>query len=447
MQKASLLTLILLSLSLLTQAINLQIARATTIIYIRANGNVDPSTAPIQRNGNIYTFIDNIQGLIIVEKDNIVIDGAFHTIQGTGSETGIDLSGRKNVTIQNLEVKNFDIGVYLSSSSQITIQRSTISQNTHGIWVSRSSSNNILQNSIIENVLEGLYIYFSSNNNIFGNNITKNTFDGIYLYSSSNNTIHVNIIMYNGYGISAYFTTNNKIFHNNFIENEYHVDPNTPLDIWDNGYPSGGNYWSDYTGTDNNSDGIGDTPYYIDDNNQDCYPLITTHDIEIQNLKTSKTIVCQGYTLSVNATTINYGTNSENFHITLYANTTIITTQTVTLRSISSTTITFTWNTASFAKGNYTIRAYALPVQGETHVADNTFVNGWVIVSMVGDITGTNGWPDGKVDIKDVAKVSRIFGTTQGMVGWDPNCDINGDAKVDIKDVATVSRQFGKIDP
>jgi len=446
MQKASQTALILL-LSLMTYTFNIQSTHASMVIYIRANGNVDPPTAPIQRSSNFYTFTDNIQGLIIVERDNIVIDGAFHTLQGTGSETGIDLSGRKNVTIQNLEIKNFDVGLYLSSSSQITIQGSTISQNNHGIWISRSSGNNILQNNITENVLEGLYIYLSSGNNIFGNNITKNTFDGIYLYNSSNNTIHVNIIMYNGYGISPYFSTNNKIFHNNFIENEYNVDPNTPLDIWDNGYPSGGNYWSDYTGTDNNGDGIGDTPYYIDDNNQDRYPLITTHDIEIQNLKTSKTIVCQGYTLSITATTINYGINSENFHITLYGNTTIITTKTVTLKSISSTLITFTWNTTGFAKGNYTILGYTTPVQGETHTADNTFVNGWVIVSMVGDITGPNGWPDRRVDIKDVAKVSKIYGTLSGMPEWNPNCDINNDGRVDIKDVAIVSRQFGKTDP
>jgi len=46
------------------------------------------------------------------------------------------------------------------------------------------------------------------------------------------------------------------------------------MNIWDDGYPSGGNYWSDYAGVDADGDGIGDTPYIIDDNNIDHYPLM-----------------------------------------------------------------------------------------------------------------------------------------------------------------------------
>jgi hypothetical protein len=46
------------------------------------------------------------------------------------------------------------------------------------------------------------------------------------------------------------------------------------VNVWDDGYPSGGNYWSDYAGTDANHDGIGDTPYIVDANNTDHYPLI-----------------------------------------------------------------------------------------------------------------------------------------------------------------------------
>ena len=81
---------------------------------------------------------------------------------------------------------------------------------------------------------------------------------------------------------------NNQIYHNNFISNskqveEQHSDVTRwPIDTyytsvnntWNQPYPSGGNYWSDYTGNDLNNDGIGDTPYHIIENYTDQYPLI-----------------------------------------------------------------------------------------------------------------------------------------------------------------------------
>ena len=44
------------------------------------------------------------------------------------------------------------------------------------------------------------------------------------------------------------------------------------VNIWDNGFE--GNYWDNYNGTDGDGNGIGDTPYIINENNQDNYPLV-----------------------------------------------------------------------------------------------------------------------------------------------------------------------------
>jgi hypothetical protein len=175
--------------------------------------------------------------------------------------------------------------------------------------------------------------------------------------------------------------------------------------------------------------------------------ITEAYDIATTNTSTLKAVVGQGYLTNIIVTVTNQGLFTETFNVTVYANTTSIASQDVTLSSRSSTTITFTWNTSGFVKGNYTISAYAWPIQGETDTADNTLADGWIIVSMVGDITGPDGWPDGKCDMRDVRAVAKLFGINYPDPRYDPNCDINDDLKIDMKDVRAVAKQFGKTDP
>jgi len=74
-------------------------------------------------------------------------------------------------------------------------------------------------------------------------------------------------------------------------------------------------------------------------------------------------------------------------------------------------------------------------------------VDGWAVVAMPGDLTGPDGWPDGKCDIIDVATVASKFGKEYPMPEYHPNYDINNDLKINILDVATVAIHFGEIDP
>jgi len=163
------------------------------IVTITHEGEVDPPDAPIDQNGNIYTFTDDINGSIVIEKDNIVLDGANHILQGAGSGHGISFSERNNINIKNLEVNNFHRGFRISQSSNITISENIIANNEeYGIYLESSPTNGdvgnyILNNTITNNSAGALMLKDSSNNTIAGNHITSNA-RGILLSSGTLNS-------------------------------------------------------------------------------------------------------------------------------------------------------------------------------------------------------------------------------------------------------------------
>jgi parallel beta-helix repeat protein len=153
-----------------------------------------------------------------------------------------------------------------------------------GILLFNSTDNIIVNNTIMYNRLFGITVTFYSNNNTISNNlILKNkstvfneTTDGIRLeYYATANRIVGNIISENLNGIRILLSNTNQIYHNNFINNTLHEYSELSINSWDNG--NEGNYWSEYTGEDTNGDGVGDTPYIIDVNNKDNYPLMTPY--------------------------------------------------------------------------------------------------------------------------------------------------------------------------
>ncbi len=96
-----------------------------------------------------------------------------------------------------------------------------------------------------------------------------------------NNTIYDNLVENNNRGMVFNGASGNQIYHNDIINNGIQALDDGSTNIWDNSYPSGGNFWSDYGGVDANNDQIGDTPYVIDGDSQDNFPLwnqFTTND-------------------------------------------------------------------------------------------------------------------------------------------------------------------------
>jgi parallel beta-helix repeat protein len=180
-------------------------------IYIRIDGSIE-GTSKIQRDGNVYTFTYDIYDSIVVEINNIVIDGNGYTLLGYGTGTGIYLSGRENVTVRNTQIKAFADGISLySSSNNNSISGNNIANSYIGIRLDSSSNNSISGNNIANNAY-GIYLYSSSNNSISGNNMTANSYDGISLYSSSNNSISGNTF-FNG-GLTVAYSYGNVVVDN-----------------------------------------------------------------------------------------------------------------------------------------------------------------------------------------------------------------------------------------
>jgi len=183
---------------------NIQPVEATETIYIKADGNIDPPTANITSSDKVtYTFTGNNYDSLVVERDNIVVDGMGYTLQTT-SGNGISLSHRSNVTIKNLNIDAYAYGVYLYYSNGTTVFNCSIYLSSTGIIVDHSSYNEIYGNKIERN---GIGISVSGldharHNLIHNNTIASNNDYGISL-GDSRNTVYGNNITDNAEGISV----------------------------------------------------------------------------------------------------------------------------------------------------------------------------------------------------------------------------------------------------
>jgi parallel beta-helix repeat protein len=192
-------------------------------------------------------------------------------------------------------------GIILSNSNNNDITNNNASNNLFSIDLTESDSNDIVNNTA-NNGWCGIILSASDNNNIINNTISNNTgfeFEGIpasgiialggepyTLEYSEENTIINNTISDNDCGIYLNdFTSENLLYHNNLICNDHNALDYSGNNYWNNSYPTGGNYWSDYRGKDRYSgpeqdeeggDGVGDIPYEISGGAgaKDNYPLL-----------------------------------------------------------------------------------------------------------------------------------------------------------------------------
>ena len=208
---------------------------------IRSDGRVDPSTAPIQRDGNVYTFTNDIAGYTIAsERDNIVIDGGGYSLTGNGNSTGIFILNRNGITVRNLKISNFYYGIRLvaelymgMTSSNNKLSDNSLKDNEYGIYIG-SFPNNVLRNNSMNNNKRNFGVQGEYANDVD----VSNTVDGkpiIYWINQQGRTVPsdagyvvlVNCtkitvqdldLANNGQGIILVSTTDSKIT-NNYIAN------------------------------------------------------------------------------------------------------------------------------------------------------------------------------------------------------------------------------------
>jgi parallel beta-helix repeat protein len=257
-----------------------------TSIQDAINAAIDGDTVYVY-NGTYYEV------MVVNRSINLTGENRESTIieHGGGNNVfyvNVDWVNITGFTINGTGATSWCAGVNLDNVQNCRITNNNISlDNELGIMLYSSSNNTIKGNNISSNLWGGIYSMMSSYNTITENLISDNE-DGIHLDSSSHNYItYNNISSNNDHGISLFSgTSNNHIYHNNIIGNANQAY-DTGDNQWDFGYPFGGNYWSDYKGNDSykgpaqnipGSDGIGDTPYVIDSDSQDNYPLMEPYE-------------------------------------------------------------------------------------------------------------------------------------------------------------------------
>ncbi len=221
-------------------------------------------------------FSDNI---FEITANGVNISG--FAIAGTNL-AGVFINGANYSNISNNNVSGNGLGIYLYYSINSTIANNNVSRNSKGILVNSTSYNVVASNNATNNSEAGIFLLNSHNNTLIDNFLNINKNYGIQLNSSANNTIANNTATSNANGIAISNSSNNSIYHNNFINNTNQAN-DSGQNNWDNGYPSGGNYWSDYDSDaegcfDSNNDFVCDYPYNIaGGSNRDRYPVNQTN--------------------------------------------------------------------------------------------------------------------------------------------------------------------------
>jgi parallel beta-helix repeat protein len=433
----------------------------------------------------------------------------FEVPANAGFVAAIDSS---NITIKGMNLASNSYGVLLVNSSNCSISKVNITDDDDtGIYLLLHSDNNTITNSMVNNSSYGIKVWFSSNNTIRQNVVKNCAGYGVVVHGppSEDNEISENILINNGIGIHLggfsvnqviernalinngialstdwfgniyrensivknsvgfyqFGSSGNRIFHNNLIDNKQDVLP-PGTNFWDDGYPSGGNYWSNYNGSDlyngpsqnaTGSDGIGDVPRIIDRENKDMYPLMkpwspspfgTTVNASIRPDSTAFNTRSQGGwtlvyvefpeivdTAAINASTVGINGTAVPDSSFLDAYISDADGLPVFMLRFNRTTLATFIVSQNLRCGNL-----SLVVTGQLYYLlsfNGSF--GLRISNLPGDVDC-----DGQVTDHDVSLIALAYHSLSSCPNWNENADANGDGMVNLVDLVTMAQHYGQ---
>lgn len=413
-----------------------------------------------------------ISQTLTISADNFTIRG--FTIDCACAKSTIVLNSSSNCEIRDnkLGAVSTGIGIYGGSGNKIMGNdilgpHGCCCGPPLGIDVWNSSGNIIMRNTVYADATS-LRLRASNLNHIYHNVFTANWLKpAVTLIRSNSNVIEGNTLYDDSFEMSSrielWASCNNSIFHNNFMGfwgfggGSASQDEKSTNNTWDDGYPSGGNYWIDYEGSDNHSgpyqnetgsDGIGDESRNITGGGQDRYPLMNKYhmhfnDLDILKINLDVQGCCVGRPVKIMVTVISEDERLQTSNLTVSVYDGTLTEKVTKHNVIFGACVTVTLETKSLTGGRYYVKAEVAPVPGETDTADNSLIGNVLLMQWVGDIDGNR-----KVDIYDIVIASAAYRSKPGDPNWNPYADLAPlYGIVNIYDMVTIAYHYGKTYP
>jgi len=414
-----------------------------------------------------FTIRGGVEGVTVLSNmnnltGNVLKSNFVGLVLGSG--------GEGNIVSENEISMSATYGVYGDRCGKNLIAENNVSSNGYdGIFLYQSEPCVLDNNRILSNVMDGARIRYSSNNTIEGNLFSGND-NGLVIYSDEDplrkpglakyntieenivvnnsrgimiehaaesaemaeNVIRGNLIAFNGVGLNVSGSNGNLIFNNDFVNNSKQVSLNDSLsNSWDGGYYVGGNYWSDYNGTDSHwgvdqnrtgSDGVVDLAYVVSVNpaENDTYPFARADAwLEVPEIEMIS---------PANGTYRQY--HAQEIPLTLKMNKPLW----VSYSLDGESNLTVTDSLDNLLVGVHGIMLFANDTLGNEVSLGVSFT-----ITFTEDLT-----LDGTVNIVDISIVAYSYGQSVGGQRWNPDADLNSDGTINILDIAMVAKEYGQ---